>query len=444
MEHLLQGAYPGFLAALSQTPPVSIRLNPWKMPAIPNSIALGATPVPWHEHGYYLPERPVFALDPYWHGGAYYVQEASSMLLGEALRQHLPPRPLNILDLCAAPGGKSTLLADLLGDQGILVSNETIRGRVGVLRENLGRWGRPNKAIVSAEAEEIAQMGAFFDVVVTDAPCSGEGLFRKDPDAAREWSPAHVDFCAARQRRILAAALDALKPGGILAYSTCTFNQIENENNAQWLSETFGLRLLPLSTPPEWGMEHTAWGTHCYPHRVHGEGFFIALFQKQDMAHPKLTPPATFRSLKPLPKNLSSILASWLNPAQQVHCFQTPTGDVLALPSGLESDYLLLDKVLKQKWFGTNIGVFKGTDFVPSHELALSALCHPSIPTLELSLEESLQFLKKETFEAPEEAAKGWVIVRYGSIGLGWVKILPNRLNNYLPAEWRLRMRIEH
>lgn len=443
MEHLLQGAYSDFLAALAQTPPVSIRLNPWKMPSIPNAIA-GAVPVPWHTHGYYLPERPVFALDPYWHSGAYYVQEASSMLLGEALRQYLPSNPHRVLDLCAAPGGKSTLLADLLGDQGILVSNETIRGRVGILRENLGRWGRPNKAIVSAEAEDIAPLGAFFDVVVTDAPCSGEGLFRKDPDAVREWSPAHVDFCAARQRRILAAALEVLKPGGILAYSTCTFNQIENESNAQWLSESFGLRPLPLSTPPEWGMKHTAWGTHCYPHRVRGEGFFIALFQKPDAIQPKLVPPATFRSLKPLPKNLLAILASWLDPVQQVDCFQTPTGDVLALPSDLESHYLLLDKALKQKWFGTNIGVFKGTDFVPSHELALSALCHPSMPTLALSLEEALQFLKKETFEPPEGAAKGWVIVRYGSINLGWVKILPNRLNNYLPAEWRLRMRIEH
>ena len=215
MQELLDpAAYPAFLAALQEPAPVSIRLNPAK--PSPSGLPLSTlAPVPWHPRGCYLPERPVFTLDPAFHAGAYYVQEASSMFLYAALRQTADfSRPLRALDLCAAPGGKSTLLADMLNPAGLLVANEVIRPRTAILRENLEKWGVPNLAVSGAEVEEYAALEDFFDVVVTDAPCSGEGLFRKDPDAVKEWSPASVELCWGRQRRILAAAVSDMSVHG--------------------------------------------------------------------------------------------------------------------------------------------------------------------------------------------------------------------------------------
>jgi 16S rRNA C967 or C1407 C5-methylase (RsmB/RsmF family)/NOL1/NOP2/fmu family ribosome biogenesis protein len=465
--------WPDFEAALREQPPVSIRYNLSKT-TLP-SEAIGDA-VPWHPHARYLAERPVFTLDPAFHAGAYYVQEASSMFLYEALRQTVDfSKSLKILDLCAAPGGKSTLLAEMLdptptgrgvsrlsgarsaaaplpvGESlsrpvgrsgvGLLVANETIRARVAPLRENLERWGSPNVAVVSAEAEELAALEGWFDVVVADAPCSGEGLFRKDPDAVGEWSPAHVEFCAARQKRILAAAVQALTPGGILAFSTCTYNAQENDSNLAWLSQSFDLELIKLEIPDAWGIERTvAGGYQCYPHRLRGEGFFLAIFRKKAGAAPKHALPTTFKNLKPLPKNLVSQAAAWLAPQADAHFFQTPSGEVLALPAALEGAYLLMDKHLKAKWFGTAVGEFKGKDFVPSHALALSQWVSPDLPAVDLSRAQALLFLKKETFEPPLGAPLGWALARHEGLNLGWLKILPNRLNNYLPQERRIRM----
>ncbi len=441
MQELLDpAAYPAFLAALQEPAPVSIRLNPAK--PSPSGLPLSTlAPVPWHPRGCYLPERPVFTLDPAFHAGAYYVQEASSMFLYAALRQTADfSRPLRALDLCAAPGGKSTLLADMLNPAGLLVANEVIRPRTAILRENLEKWGVPNLAVSGAEVEEYAALEDFFDVVVTDAPCSGEGLFRKDPDAVKEWSPANVELCWGRQRRILAAAVSALKPGGVLAYSTCTYNRAENEDNCAWLLHTFGLEPLPLEVPAAWNIEGGEGGYHFFPHRVRGEGFFIAVFRKKESTPRRQNGTGTFRQIKPLPKNLVPEAGRWLSPGMDLRFFQTPAGEVLALPAHLESDYLVLDKFLKAKWFGTPVGEFKGKDFVPSHALALSNLASPALPALDLGREQALLFLKKETFDLPAGAPRGWTLARYNGLNLGWMKVLPGRMNNYLPAERRIRM----
>jgi 16S rRNA C967 or C1407 C5-methylase (RsmB/RsmF family)/NOL1/NOP2/fmu family ribosome biogenesis protein len=444
MQALLGDAYPAFEAALRQPVPVSIRLNPAR--PLPQGHPYASLPgVPWHPEGRYLPQRPVFTLDPLFHAGAYYVQEASSMFLHEALRQHADfDKPLKILDLCAAPGGKSTLLAAMLGSGGgILVANETIRTRVSALRENLEQWGAPNVAVCSAEAEELAALEGWFDVVVADAPCSGEGLFRKDPDAVREWSPEAVAHCAARQRRILAAALEALAPGGLLVYSTCTYNARENDDNAAWLQADFGLRPLPLELPEAWGVQATRFGHAFFPHCVQGEGFYLAIFQKDPGASARKhqIPPA-FRQIKPPPKELLPELRRWFRPDAALRFFQTPGGELLALPEALEKDYLLLDKHLKIKWFGTALGTVKGRDLVPAHGLALSQWANPDLPTVALSLQEALVFLKKEAVERRDDMPNGWALAQYEGLSLGWLKVLPNRTNNYLPQERRIRMAV--
>lgn len=443
MQALLGTEYPDFASALQQPAPVSIRKNPLKIPLGADTDFPETSPIPWHPQGRYLPKRPVFTLDPLLHAGAYYVQEAASMFLHEALEQTVDRMAaLKVLDLCAAPGGKSSLLLSALPNS-LVVSNEVIRSRTAVLRENLERWGDPRTAVTNAEAEDFSPLESWFDLVLTDAPCSGEGLFRKDPEAMNEWSPAQVEFCAARQKNILASAVKVLRPGGVLAYSTCTYNLQENDDNASWLCSEFGLEPIRLQIPADWGIVERGNGCQFFPHRLRGEGFFIALFRKKIGTEPKHKPSPGFRSLQALPKKLIPELAPWFKPGHDLLFFQTPSGDVLALPAGLESDYLLLDKALKNKWFGVHAGAFKGRDFVPNHALALSTSCSPTLPAVDFSREQAQRFLKKDVFDLPAGAAvKGWVLARYRGLNLGWIKALPNRWNNYLPNERRIRMEL--
>ncbi|MEQ1745920.1 MAG: RNA methyltransferase [Saprospiraceae bacterium] len=446
MQDLLGNNLPAFVAAMQKPAPVSVRPNPFKSPSTGTDFFSDGDPVPWCPTACYLPARPVFTLDPLFHAGAYYVQEASSMFLHEALRQTVDfSRPLNVLDLCAAPGGKSTLLASLLSPDSLLVANEVVRQRTAVLRENLEKWGTPNVAVTSAEPSDFAALRGWFDLVVADAPCSGEGLFRKDTDAVSEWSLTQVGVCATRQRDILADAVSALKPGGILAYSTCTYNRTENEDNAAWLIAEYKLEPLRLSVPATWGIEETDGGYRFFPHRLRGEGFFITLFRKPEAPNREPSVPQHFRNIQPLAKNQARNVRAWLGETPEMHFFQTPNGDVLALPSALETAYRTLDAVLKNKWFGTRFGQFKGSDFVPDHALALSNAASSALPAVELPRNLALLFLKKDNFELPGGApSKGWVLARHQGLNLGWMKILPNRWNNYLPPERRIRMDIPY
>lgn len=448
MQAILGNNWPDFEAALREPAPISIRLNTGKSqwcPAEHRTSGWGA-PVPWHPEGRYLRERPVFTLDPALHAGAYYVQEASSMFIYEAIRQTLGfERPLKILDLCAAPGGKSTLLASLpIPLEGsLVVANEAIRSRLSPLRENMERWGSPHIAVTGGEADEWAALEGWFDLVVTDAPCSGEGLFRKDPEAAKEWSPQHVEFCAARQRRILAAAVRAVAPGGMLLYSTCTYNQSENDGNTSWLANTFEeIEQVPLAPTLPGPSPTPAGGLQFFPHWTQGEGFYLAAFRKKDGNVPKRHYPIVFKQLKPLPKVMVPQAVRWLKPSASARFFASSQGDVWAFPDWMEPDLLMFDPLTNAKWFGTQIGEFKGKDFVPSHALALSQWVADSLPFVELPLDAARLFLKKEPFDLPPSTEKGWVLARHEGLNLGWLKILSNRANNYLPTERRIRMEI--
>jgi 16S rRNA C967 or C1407 C5-methylase (RsmB/RsmF family) len=280
----LKGEAQPFFQAMENEVPVSIRVNQSK-----NYHPENLQNVAWCNTGFYLPERPVFTLDPLFHAGAYYVQEASSMFLEQALKQSVDLElPLKVLDLCAAPGGKSTHLASLLSRDSLLVSNEVIRTRAKILAENITKWGNPNVVATNNDPADFQRLPGFFDVVVVDAPCSGEGLFRKDPNAMYEWSEDNVALCASRQRRIVADVWDALKPGGHLVYSTCTYNRMENEDNLEWMENEMGA--IPLSLEitsfPEITKDNNLAGYHFYPHKTHGEGFFIAVLKKPEGEKP--------------------------------------------------------------------------------------------------------------------------------------------------------------
>ena len=442
MQHQLADEFPAFEAALGQQPPVSIRLNPRK-PAIDTA---GLEPVPWCSAGFYLPERPVFTLDPLFQAGAYYVQEASSMLLAEAMRQTANlGRPLRILDLCAAPGGKTTLLASLLLPDSMLIANEVIRTRVPILRENVEKWGYPNVVISNHDPEDFAGLAGFFDVVVIDAPCSGEGLFRKDAGAMQEWSEANVQTCSARQKRILAAAAPLLDEKGILIYCTCTYNDAENVENVQFLMEN-GFRNRLLNLPPEWNIAEkeigTAVGYQCFPHRVRGEGFFISVFQKTGFAPALKTASRPFRDWRPLRPRETTEVRNWLANPDQFSYWTKPNLDVVAVPVALEKALYLVNDVLRHKGFGLELGIFKGTDFVPAHALALSTALALGLPGVELSRENALRYFKKENLVL-DESVRGWLLARYKGLPLGWMKGVGNRVNNYLPKDWRIRMEIK-
>ncbi|RAJ97875.1 16S rRNA C967 or C1407 C5-methylase (RsmB/RsmF family) [Larkinella arboricola] len=442
MQQQLGVDYPAFQTALQQPPPVSVRVNPQKKILLTNTLQS----VPWCAEGFYLPERPVFTLDPLFQAGAFYVQEASSMLLAEALRQTVRlQRPLRVLDLCAAPGGKSTLLASLLSSDSLLVCNEVIRSRVPVLKENLEKWGFPNVAISNHDPEDFRNLNGFFDVVLVDAPCSGEGLFRKDPEAMQEWSEENVRICAARQQRILTAAAPLLCDNGLLFYSTCTYNDAENVQNAQWLTAN-GFENVTLDLPVSWGIvdkvvDKTV-GYQCYPHRVRGEGFFLSIFKKKQRSGTVMAVPRGFRSLKPVPNRQEKVLQSFLKQPGDFSFYVKPNGDIFALPEALSADLRILDTALFNKGFGLEMGTFKGNDFIPSHALALSTAIAENLPAVDLSKEDAIRYFKKENLVLAD-SVKGWLLARYEGLNLGWLKGVGNRVNNYLPKEWRIRMDIK-
>lgn len=439
MQQRLGAEWPAFVAALADVPPVSIRYNQHKL----SPSATGTEPVPWLAEGHYLPKRPVFTLDPAFHAGAYYVQEASSMFVAAVLEQCIDTTlPLNVLDLCAAPGGKSTLLADVLSADSLLLANEVIRPRYQTLRYNLAKWGLPNTHTSNHDSRDFAPLAGFFDVIIVDAPCSGEGLFRKDDKAAHEWSPDNVQLCAGRQKRILAEAVPLLKPGGVLLYCTCTYNDHENRDNVEWLTAQFLLAPIALRAAPSTGILVEGNTCQFLPHRTRGEGFFIAAFRKTEGEARASLKTKPFERLSPVPKALLSVLDTWVdNPAGDLSFYQDKNGQISAVLQTQAEHCAVISQALYRFEPGFRVGTFKGKDFIPAPELALHTRCHPATTSIGADKAQALRFLKKED-PALGDVPKGWVKVTYQGLGLGWVKGLPNRINNYYPREWRILMNL--
>lgn len=446
--------HPGLVESLDTEPPVSVRFNPTKPCQLPTSLVWA--PVPWCEKGEacYLTERPVFTTDPAFHGGAYYVQEAGSMFVGRLLRSlmaqgEVPVAP-RVLDLCAAPGGKTTHLASIVGAEGVVVANEVIRTRAKTLSENVQKWGTGNMAVTSNDPTAFGQgLPDFFDVVVVDAPCSGEGMFRKDMGARAEWSPENVQLCAARQRRILSDVWEALRPGGILIYSTCTFNAQEDEENAVWIAEELGGELLPMEDVPagiEAGTLHgSPVGWHFFPHRVQSEGFYAAVIRKNGSA-PRYTPKAkSSRALNPVRGQDEVRLAQWFAPNAPVEHYRLASDEktVYGFSSPmLETVTALLNGRFTLLYSGVQLGEWIRNTLKPSHPLALYAgVSHSAVPTAELTEAAALEYLRKgssATLLPPDLFAEGLNLVTFHSIALGWVKRIGGRYNNLYPSSWRI------
>jgi len=363
--------------------PVSIRLNPKKSLEFRGERleVRDGEPVPWCELGYYLPSRPNFTFDPLFHAGCYYVQEAASMFVHHVL-QHpglLPPTSdLRLLDLCAAPGGKSTCAVAALPPGTELWSNEPVAKRASILLENVTKWGYPNCHVTNNYPCDYVRSGLLFDVILCDVPCSGEGMFRRDPLTIGEWSQQNVEKCWRLQREIVADAWKCLRSGGILIYSTCTFNTKENEENVRWMIEHLGAEPLPVELRPEWnitgsllpGFEEPVY--RFIPGITRSEGLFMAVLRKPASADDG-------RSSKRKDKR-----------------------DLLKIVHSIEK-------------------------------------YEPSTPTVELAYKTAIGYLRGEAIVLPSDAPRGVVAVAFQGHPLGPVKNIGSRANNLYPKEWRIK-----
>jgi 16S rRNA C967 or C1407 C5-methylase (RsmB/RsmF family)/NOL1/NOP2/fmu family ribosome biogenesis protein len=430
----------GFIAAQHQAPVTSIRLHPVKK----SDVFQSNEEVKWCPSGRYLPTRPVFTLDPLFHAGAYYVQEASSMFLEHILKQILSEmqQSVRVLDLCAAPGGKSTLIASLLSAESLLICNEVIRTRASILEENIVKWGYSNTWVSSNDPRDFKKIPGYFDIIVVDAPCSGSGLFRKDENAIKEWSENNVHLCSERQKRILSDVWSSLKEDGIFIYATCSFSPQEDEGILDWLADEYEVESVDIETENTWDIvkvhspQNNIFGYRFFPDKLKGEGFFIAAVKKRGQeSEPKLK--GSFW------KNDATLYPSVQKLLIEAEYSIIPVNDenYSAIHPAHFIDWQFLHKLLFLRKVGVELGFPTAKEWVPSHQLALSLERNSDLRTLDVTKEQALKFLKKE--EMPLEINdKGWYIVSYQGLGLGWVKALGNRINNYLPKHWRIRMDI--
>lgn len=426
----------------------SVRRNPFKSGEVPDGEE-----VLWNGEGRILEQRPVFTLDPYFHAGAYYVQDSSSMFVGYvfralATRMDFPrERPLRVLDLCAAPGGKTTDLAaslrSMYGDGFLLVSNEVMKARVGVLADNVALWGDPNVAVTSDDPRAFAALPGFFDVILADVPCSGEGMFRKDEQAQQQWSEDNVALCEARQRRIIADVWPSLAEGGLLIYSTCTFNRRENDGNVEWISENLGAHpLLPdvdLDSFP--GVLETEYGYSLVPGLVEGEGQYCSALRKisevkYDTYGAKSGQYPEGRQKNDIPKDLSRLFDVPVR-------FRLRKDLYVAVPENIWPYVNVLEGVLHVISAGCAAGTMKGKDFVPVADMALSImLSDNAYPSVDVDRTTALAFLHRDAVSFPG-MERGYLIVRYGGVALGFVKNIGNRCNNLHPQSRRIRMDVK-
>ncbi|HLF64047.1 MAG TPA: hypothetical protein VI603_09850 [Saprospiraceae bacterium] len=463
----LKDEAPAFFSVLETEAPTSVFINPLKDPG---DCFENASSIPWCAQGKYLDRRPDFTFDPLFHAGCYYVMEASSMFLHHVLASLIPQdKPIVALDLCAAPGGKSMVVLSCLPPGSLLVSNEVNKSRFQTLQYNIDKWGSPNVIRTCLDPSRMPWTG-LFDLILVDAPCSGEGLFRKDKDARAEWSPENVMHCSARQKRILAEAERLLAPGGMMVYSTCTYSDEENIHQVRWMAEQFRLTSKPVAVPDTWHVTKMSAGDltgyQFYPHRVKGEGFFCAVLRKteESLVHASTVikgirgpKPAFIES--PLPK----ALIDWIQPSSQFgqnHFLESNHGDLYLLQTANAIDSLQLTHIT---YPGTEIGTVKYGSFShshivgrstakadpltlsrshlltfsPSHPLALSHCLNPEIPSIELDRDQAITYLRKESISV-ESSTPGWNVARYKGFALGWLKQTQAGLKNYLPTKYRI------
>lgn len=446
-EQLPEEEVAALLEALVEAPqPTSIRLNPHKPHPAPEGRE-----VAWCRWGRYLSERPSFTRDGHFQAGGYYVQEASSMFVGHLLEQALAgevPEGIRLLDMCAAPGGKSTLYSSIVGTKGTVVANEVIRQRALTLSDNIQRWGVGNTVVTSNDPEHFASsLPEWFDVVAVDVPCSGEGMFRKSEEARDNWSLENVRLCAARGRRIMAEAWESLREGGIFIYSTCTFNREENEENMEWLCSQMECEHIDIECPEEWNITRTKAGVaecfHFYPHKTEGEGLFAAIVLKGGSATStrRKAPKARKSPFAEVDRKTlkTSGLENFLVDGEGKFHFAAIGESIYAYPEAHWEDVRTISEQMSVLFSGVRMGELFGKKFKPDHSLALSAWLNPeAFPTTELTEEDLLHYLRREELGCVAELKEGINLLLWEGQPVGFTKRVGARTNSLLPKELRI------
>lgn len=434
------------LRALDEDASTSIRLNPLKSGSEPEISQENSAEVPWCSEGRILSRRPSFTMDPAFHAGAYYVQDSSSMFVGHIFRRLLERQEgrLRVLDLCAAPGGKTTDLASALrehcGEDFLLVSNEVMSNRCGILADNVARWGDPNVIVTSADPSAFASLGEFFDIILTDVPCSGEGMFRKDAEAVRQWSADTVGLCCARQKRILADVWPALKGGGLLIYSTCTFNNRENDGNVQWIQESLGAEEVTPECPFRQAIK-TLYGYSLAPGFAPGEGQYCAALRKMESGGKKeggrRRESGKKAARKSGPEQMLKKLFSFDAEISERN------GTLIAVPSNIAEDVATVAATLRTLSSGVKCGCLKNGKLVPEEDLILNAfLKEDAFPAIETDRQTALAYLHRDTIVLGPEVPRGYVALKWKGVRYGVVNNLGSRCNNLHPMSRRILMRV--
>jgi 16S rRNA C967 or C1407 C5-methylase (RsmB/RsmF family)/NOL1/NOP2/fmu family ribosome biogenesis protein len=433
---------------MSEEPEVSVRRNPSKLSMKAFQTIFNekeGCSVPWCDDGLYLSCRKNFTLDPMLHCGAYYVQDASSMFVGTLFKNTVSgiSGRLRILDLCAAPGGKTTHMAAVLHSLGksdsILVSNEAISSRINSLVENVGRWGEPNVVVTNSDAAAFRKLPGFFDIILVDAPCSGEGMFRKERKAVSDWSEGNVRLCAARQKRILGDIWPALKEGGTLIYSTCTYNRLENDGNLEWMASELGAETIDIGNIPDGAIRTSAGGVQFIPGKIRGEGQFVSAVRKNPYV--SISPKRTARLHSGKKNEAGSRIGN-------IRCGYV-TGDMVfsmkgellkAIPKAIYEDVAAVEASVKTVRSGIAVAMSKGKDLIPEFDLAHinpDFLDKSEFDCVEVGTDEALFYLRKGN-PVFKDRPKGYILLIYKGLPLGFVKNLGNRTNNLMPASRRI------
>jgi 16S rRNA C967 or C1407 C5-methylase (RsmB/RsmF family)/NOL1/NOP2/fmu family ribosome biogenesis protein len=435
MKVILGNGYSDFESSLHEVAPVSIRINENKLSSSKFSIFNLSSSINWCASGIYLEQRPSFTLDPLFHSGSYYVQEAASMFVEQCVNTVRRYGNIDyILDLCAAPGGKSTHLLSLFPDS-LVVSNEVIRSRTAILEENITKWGLANTVITSCDPAAFHKLKHVFDFILADAPCSGEGMFRKEPEALKKWSPENVKHCAIRQLRIVRDVWDALKPGGFLLYGTCTYNIEENENVIRFIVDNLGAESIPVDISTFEGisssLDKNIHACRFFPHKTKSEGLFLSLVRKNGEL--KQSVPKHVKQISKIPE-----LNSWLQQNERF-AYIRKNDRIYMLPEKFAADVEFIGKTIYTLSSGTEICTIKGKELIPSFDFAHSTKINANNFTVwEVDKTTALKFLKKETLSAPTGVGKGFVLLTYQNVPLGWVKNIGSRCNNLLPQNRKI------
>lgn len=425
---------------LKQDPVTSIRINPYKLKERRFQIANLDESVAWCKHGMYLKSRPNFTFDPLLHAGVYYVQEASSMFLEHVLRQILDETPILMLDLCAAPGGKTTVARSILPEGSLLFANEPIRTRSNILAENIQKFGHPDVIVTNNYPKDYKKTDLLFDIIVADVPCSGEGMFRKDQGAIEEWSQKNVENCRNLQREIIQDIWNNLKKDGILIYSTCTFNAKEDEENVDWIVNELGAEYISVDIDNNWPITPSLINEHpvyrFIPGKTKGEGIFMAVLRKTSGKERKEKEKV---SKNKDTKNKIKIDTSCIKQPENYELC-TDHDQVVAIRKKWLSTYKKATTNLKVIHAGINLGTIKGKKIIPSQSLALSLELNRSYyPTVSLTYDEAISYLRKEPVSLPDGTPTGIILLTYQDVPLGFEKNIGNRANNLYPQEWKIK-----